>query len=328
MSSSTQIVVCGSIAVDRIFSFEGSFDDKIDTNKLDVLSVSILMDRYDIVDGGIGPNITYNIAQLGLEPILVGSVGEDSKGYMEKLRGFGVNTSFVNISTLPTATFTVLGDKNGNQVAGFYPGAMSDSDSLSLKPWYDKDALICISAHDPSTMKRHVAECAAHGLRLLYDPGQQVNNVSGEDLLEGCKAAEIIIVNEYELEILAKKTQLSDTELKALPKIFITTKGKAGSVIEGSSMDTPMKVGIASPKQVVDPTGAGDAYRAGLMYGIVHGWDIKESAQLGAVVGSFNVEVSGQVQNYSPADLKSRYEEAFGTTIKLNSRRTTSGRRL
>jgi len=317
-ANKTQIVVAGSIAVDRIFSFEGSFDDKIDPNKLDVLSVSILMDRYDIVDGGIGPNITYNVAQLGLEPILVGSVGEDSKGYLEKLRGFGVNTSFVNISTLPTATFTVLGDKNGNQVAGFYPGAMSDAESLSLKPWHGKDALICISAHDPAAMKRQVAESAEYNLRLLYDPGQQVNNVPGEDLVEGCKAAEIIIVNEYELGILSKKTKLSEKELKAIPKIFITTKGKEGSIIEGSSVDKPISVGIAKPQKVVDPTGAGDAYRAGLMYGIVNSWNIKDSAQLGAVVGSFNVEVSGQVQNYSKADVEKRYEEAFESAIKLN----------
>jgi len=315
--NTTQLVISGSIATDRIFSFDGLFSDKIDTDKLDVLSVSVLMDSYVIVNGGTGANIAFNAAQLGLKPNLLVSIGEDGQAYIDKLQSQGVNTDSANISSTPTATFTVLSDKSGSQVAGFYPGAMSDAESLSLAPWQDTDTLVCVSAHDPAAMKRQVAECSEYNLRLLYDPGQQVTNSPAEDLTEGCKAAEIIIVNEYELGILAKRTNLSEEELKNMPKTFITTKGSKGSVIEGRDHPEPITVAIAKPDKVVDPTGAGDAYRAGLMYGIVNGWDMQKSAQLGAVIGSFNVEISGQTANYTAASVKERFHKAYGSSVEL-----------
>lgn len=315
--SHTQIIVCGSVAVDRIFSFNDSFSEKIDSKKLDIISISLLMDRYDIVDGGTGANIVFNCAQLGLTPILLGSIGEDGKGYKEKLEAYGVDTSFMNISSFPTATFTVLSDKNGNQIAGFYPGAMADSDSLNLHQWKGKDVIVCISAHDPVAMKRQVAECVKDKIRLVYDPGQQVNNVSGEDLLEGCKAAEIILVNEYEFGVLQKKTGLSADQLKAMPKYFIMTKGKNGSTIEGNKTSEAINIPAAKPVTVLDPTGAGDAYRGGLLYGLAHSWDIVEAARLGSVVASYNVEISGHTQNFTTSDIEKRFKETFNKTIAL-----------
>ncbi len=314
----TQVIISGSIAVDRIFSFNESFSDKIDPDKIDIISVSVLMDRYDIVDGGTGANIAFNTANLGLSPILLGSVGEDAKGYIEKLESYGVDTSFIHYSSFATATFTVLSDKNGNQVAGFYPGAMSDSESLGLQQWKNKDAVVCISAHDPKAMKRQVKECVDNNLRLLYDPGQQVNNVSGEDLLEGCRAAEIIIVNEYELGILLSKTGLSEAEMTKLPEYFITTKGKNGSVVTGKNLSRSIEIPIAKPAKVTDPTGAGDAYRGGLLYGIANGWDMTRSAQLGAVVSSYNVEISGHTQNFTITDIEKRFVKTFGSHVKLS----------
>src|SRR5262249_55786672 len=141
--------------------------------------------------GGVGANIVYSLALLGEKPVLLGSVGKDGLLYMEKLASAGVDITHVHESNLPTASFTVITDSDQNQVGGFYPGAMFDSDNLDLKPWKDENPIIVVAPHDPKAMKRQVAECKKWKLRLLYDIGQQVSNLPGEDMREGINAAEI-----------------------------------------------------------------------------------------------------------------------------------------
>lgn len=310
------IVVSGSIAIDRIMSFGGSYSDHIKPDKLDSLSISIFLDSQKEAHGGVGANIAYSLALLGDEPILLGSVGGDGLVYMEKLAHHGVNITHVFESQLPTAAFSVITDKNQNQVGGFYPGAMFDSDSLNFKNWKDSDAIAVVSPHDPKAMRRQVQECADYGLRLCYDIGQQVSNLPGNEMAEGINAATILILNDYEMTVISEKSGISIEDIKSTVPIVITTLGKDGSIIEGKSVDTPIKVGVVGPKQVADPTGAGDAFRSGFLYGYARDWSLQDSAQLGAVCATYAIESVGtQNHEFTLSEAAERYKNAFNRAI-------------
>ncbi len=173
-----KIIVCGSIAIDRIMNFSGRYRDLIKPDKLHVISLSTLLDKLEDTRGGIGANIASNLALLGEQPVLLGSVGADARNYVTSLAELGVDTSYIYFSQLPTASFNVITDSEDSQVGGFYPGAMADSRSLSFKPWQGKNVVVMISAHDPAAMNRQVKECQLYKLRLVYDPGQQVSSDS------------------------------------------------------------------------------------------------------------------------------------------------------
>lgn len=311
------LIICGSIAIDRLMSFSGKYSDMIHADKLDVLSLSILVEQLEIAQGGVGANITSNAAQLGLSSVLLGSIGIDGKDYVRHLADRGVNTDYVHHSDLPSANFTVITDSSNNQVGGFYPGAMADSASLTLEPWKESDAVVCLSAQDGEAMRRQVQECKDFGLTLLYDPGQQTNNISGDDLKAGCEAADLVFVNEYELDLLTSKTGISAEQLKADTDIFITTLGSKGSLIEGSKIDKPITVPAAKPDKVEDPSGAGDAFRAGFLYGFIRQWETLKCVQLGTVVASFIVEEVGPQQAFTVAGVKDRFKLEFNEELEL-----------
>jgi adenosine kinase len=306
------IVISGSIAIDRIMSFRGKYREHIHPEKLDSLSISIFLDELKDAHGGVGANIAYTLALLGDEPVLLGSVGKDGLLYMEKLAHHGVNIAHVLESELPTATFNVITDADQNQVGGFYPGAMFDSDTLSFAPWKDTGAIAVVAPHDPKAMKRQVAECRELGLRLCYDIGQQVSNLPGSDMREGVETAEILILNDYELTVLSKKTGLSIADIKARVPLVVTTLGKNGSVIEGKDVPGKIEVGVVPPAQVADPTGAGDAYRSGFLYGLSRDWPLKACAQLGATCATYAVEATGtQAHTFTLEEVKERYKATF-----------------
>jgi len=317
--SSTRLVVCGSIALDRIMSFKGNYHELIDADKLEVLSLSVLVDSLSVVPGGIGANIAYNLAQLGDKVTLLGSIGVDASDYLERLGDAGINIASVHRSQLPTASFSVLTDSVGNQVGGFYPGAMSDAKDISFAPWADskEPILACLSAHDPSAMRRQTEECIKHDIPLVYDPGQQVSTRSSDDLKRGIAAAKILIVNEYELSMLFKRTGLSEQELQAAVPILITTLGEHGSRILDSRLPKPVEIGIATPSEIVDPTGAGDAYRAGFLYGYLRQWELVQCGQLGSVVASFALEHHGPQGPLSREAVMERYEKTFNEKVVL-----------
>lgn len=314
------IVVTGSIAIDRIMGFSGSYADHLYPEKLDEVSVSIFLDNLADTHGGVAANIAYTLALLDHEPYLLGSVGPDGLLYMENLARCGVNITHVHESDLPTASFNVITDRDQNQVGGFYPGAMFDSSTLSLKSWAKTDSIVVIAPHDPGAMRIQVAECHTYGLTYCYDIGQQVSNAPAEDMKLGVEAAEILILNDYELAVLCSKIGLSDAEIKSTVPIVITTFGPNGSRIEGARIGAPINIGVAQPTAVIDPTGAGDAYRAGLLYGYARNWQIEDCAQLGAVCASFAIETFGtQTHAPSPSDIAERYAQAFGTTPPLET---------
>ncbi len=310
------IIICGSIAIDRIMNFSGRYRDLIRPEKLHVLSLSVLLDKLEDSRGGIGANIASNLARLGERPILLGSVGNDAIAYIDDLTALGIDTSYVHFSHLPTASFNVITDAEDSQVGGFYQGAMSDAESLSFQPWQDKDAIAMISAHNPAGMNRQVTECQNFGLRLVYDPGQQVSDPA-TDLGAGVVAAEVLFVNDYERGVLCERLSLRPEELATKLPIMITTLGKEGSIIEGSQLAEPLKIGIAAPTSVVDPTGAGDAYRAGFLYGYLRQWDLRQCGQLGAVMASFIIEEHGTQRELSPSQVAQRYHDTFNEEVTL-----------
>lgn len=313
----TQLIVSGSIAVDRIMNFSGRYKELIHPDKLHVLSVSVLLDKLEQTEGGTGANIAYNAALLGDTPILLGSIGQDAAAYLRRLKTAGVNTEFVHISDIPTASFTGLTDADNNQIGGFYPGAMSDAASLTLERWSGQDVLVTVAAHDPAAMRAQVVQCRELGLSLLYDPGQQVSNLDGADLAAGAAAAEILVVNDYELEVLSKKTGQSASQLKDNTPLLITTLGEHGSIIQGKTVPEPIKVAAAKPAQVVDPTGAGDAYRAGFLHGYLRQWDLRMCGQLGATLASFIIEQHGTQHAISRQSIIQRYHDNFNEEINL-----------
>ena len=298
-------------------NFSGKYKDLIHLEKLHVISVSVFIDKLEATNGGIGANIAYNYAQLGDSPILLGSVGKDASAYIEELKGVGINTDHVFYSDLPTASFNVLTDGDDNQIGGFYPGAMFDSKTLTLDKWVDQEAFLVISAHDPNAMRAQAEQAKQLGIRYMYDPGQQVSNLDGADMKAGVTGAEILSVNDYELSVLCDKTDSTTEQLKTTIPIVLTTYGKDGSVIEGTKTKEPIRVHATKPAKVVDPTGAGDSYRAGFLYGYLRQWDLLTCGQLGSVFASFIVEKHGTQQIVAKEDIIKRYQETFNERIEL-----------
>lgn len=310
-----KLVVTGSIAVDRIMNFSGHYPDIIHQRSINDLSVSVFLDSMRDAPGGVGANIAYSSALLGNEPVLLGSVGHDATDYITSLHDLGVDTSHVYFSKLPSASFNVITDGANRQIGGFYPGAMLDSHSLNFSPW-QKDVFVVISPHDPVAMRRQVRECKARSLPMMYDVGQQITNVEVDDIHHGVDAAELLITNDYELSVLLKRTGLKLDELLGKTPITITTHGENGSTIRGTSVSEPILVKTARPKRVVDPTGAGDAYRAGFLHGYLKGMDVETCAQIGSVCGSFAVEQHGtQNHSYDVKSVATRYMSAYNKTL-------------
>ena len=317
VSQTPQLVIAGSIAIDRIMNFSGRYRDYIQTDKLHALSLTTLLDKLEDSRGGIGANIAFSLANLGEKPSLIGAVGRDAQAYIDDLAAMNIDISGVHFSDRPTASFNVITDSEDSQVGGFYKGAMGDSESVSFTPWQNQgNVLAMVCANDPDAMNRQVQECAQLGLRLIYDPGQQVTWPT-IDLAAGLAAAELVFINDYEAGLLSKAVGKSIAEIKQQVPLLVTTLGRGGSVIEGSKLAEPIKVGIAKAEPI-DPTGAGDGYRAGFLYGYLRGWALKQCGQLGAAVASFIIEQHGTQQPFTKAAVAERYRKNFNEEIDLN----------
>lgn len=311
-----KIIVCGSIAIDCIMNFSGQYKDLIKPDKIHILSVSILLDKIVNNCGGVGANICYGLALFGENPILLGSVGPDADEYLNKLSTTGVGIDYVHRSNLKTACFNVITDSDDNQVGGFYPGAMADSDSLSFERWKDKNVFIVISPHDPKMMRQQIDECKRFGMRLLFDIGQQVVNVPKEDLVAGIDAAELLILNDYEFSVLSERTGKTQQQILAEIPVVVVTKGKDGSIIDGKNVKVKIDIPIARPTIIADPTGAGDAFRAGFLYGYVRGLDLEMCGKLGAVASVYAVETHGtQEFTFTKKDFEKRFADNFHDKI-------------
>jgi adenosine kinase len=306
-----KIVVTGSIAYDYLMSFPGKFTEHFLPDHMNRVSLSFLVDSMDKRRGGCAPNIAYTLALLGERPLLMATAGEDFGEYRQWLHGAGVDTTHVKqIEGKFCASFFCSTDVDNNQIASFYTGAMADAGQLSFRTIRDC-GLAIVAPNDPGAMVQYAEECRTLGIRFIFDPGQQCARMSGDDLRDGLRGATIVIVNDYELELLRQKTGLSETDILKLAETLVVTKGEAGS-----SVMTPIRsvhVNAVPPHRIVDPTGVGDAFRGGLMRGIALGLPYDVCAKIGSVAATYALEhLGGMSHAYTWEEFKLRYQEHFG----------------
>jgi adenosine kinase len=310
------IVVTGSVAFDYIMSFPGHFTDHILPDKLDSISLSFLVDDMRRVYGGCGPNIAYSLALLGERPLLMATAGKDATEYLDWLGQHGIDTSMLCIcDDCFTASFFVSTDLDQNQIASFYTGAMARACDLSLHA-VEHPEIVIISPNDPAAMHKYASECRERGVPYIYDPSQQVARVDGDELLAGLTGARILILNDYEYSILQKKTGLDEAQLLQRVDTIIVTLGEDGSRI--TTQAQVIEVPVARPHAVLEPTGVGDAYRAGLIKGLMHGLPWPVTGRIAALAAAYVIEHPGpQPQAYSLAAFVARYRENFGPAPEL-----------
>ena len=305
------IVVTGSIAYDYLMSFPGKFTEHLLPEHVQRVSLSFLVDSMDKRRGGCAPNIAYTLALLGERPRLMGTAGQDFGDYRRWLDAAGVDTSLVaEVPDKFTASFFCSTDVDNNQIASFYTGAMANAAELSFRTAGDVRFTI-ISPNDPAAMTQYAEECRTLEIPFIFDPGQQCARMSGEALLDGLRGAAVLILNDYELELLKQKTGLDEEALIAQTGILVVTRGEHGSSLMTAS--DRIDVGAVTPRAIVDPTGVGDAYRGGLMKGMVAGLDLRTSGRLGSVAAAYALEhLGGTSHSYTIEEFAARYEEHFG----------------
>ena len=315
-----RIFVTGSIAFDYIMVFPGRFRDHILPDKMHVLSVSFLVDSLTRLRGGTGANISYNLGLLRERPVLVGSVGEDFSEYRAWLEGKGVDCRAVKIVAGDhTASCFINTDLQDNQITAFYPGAMTQASSISvIEAGVSKSDLVVIAPNDPAAMNRYTAECIDAGISYLYDPSMQLPRLERSDLEAGCRGARILAGNDYEFGMMAEKLGVGEAELRRMVPVTVMTRGEAGALItvENEEFDIPP----AKPNAVVNPTGAGDAFRAGFVLGMKHGWPWPVVGRVAALTGVYAIEHRGpQQHSYTLDEFRARYRENFGASPELDS---------
>ena len=306
-----KIVVTGSIAYDYLMSFPGKFTEHFLPEHMNRVSLSFLVDTMDKRRGGCAPNIAYTLALLGERPLLMATAGEDFGEYRQWLDAAGIDTSLTTqIPGKFCASFFCSTDQDNNQIASFYTGAMADAGQLSFRTVRDCDYAI-IAPNDPGAMVQYAEECRTLGIKFIFDPGQQCARMSGDELREGVNGAAMVIVNDYELELLRQKTGLSEADILVEAGALIVTRGEEGSSVltRGHRVD----VAAVAPHRIVDPTGVGDAYRGGLLKGLAVGLPHDVSAQLGSVAAAYALEhLGGLSHSYTWDEFKRRYQEHFG----------------
>jgi len=318
LPDSGRIVVTGSVAFDYLMRFPGRFVEHLIPDRLDRLSVSFLVDDMRRVPGGCGPNIAYGLALLGERPLLLATAGLDAGEYRDRLAREGVDVSGLALhDDLFTASFFVSTDQDHNQIASFYTGAMARARELSIAGAAAGDvALVVISPNDPEAMARFAAECRLLAIPFLYDPSQQVARLTGEELAHGLEGAFLLIVNDYESGILRQKTALSLEDLEQRVPALVVTHGADGSTISAAGPRGRSRHDVPAARlehPAVDPTGVGDAYRAGLLRGIRIGAPWGVAGRIGSVAASIVLETLGpQPPRYAPEAFLARYARNFG----------------
>ncbi len=316
-----RIFVTGSIAFDYIMVFPGKFQEHIVPEKMHVLSVSFLVDSLTRRRGGTGANIAYNLALLGQNPVLVGTAGDDFGEYGASLQEQGVDTSGVKVvSNEHTASCFINTDLADNQITAFYPGAMKQASTVSLlNPALrlTKEDLVVIAPNDPGAMNRAVLECSENGIPYLYDPAMQIPRLEKRDLELGCKGAKILAGNDYEFGMMAEKMGIGEPELRKLVPVTVMTRGEAGALVTAGGQE--FEIPAAKPARVLDPTGAGDAFRAGFLLGVSKGLSWPVAGRLASLSGVYAIEQHGTQQHaYSQAEFAARYRENFGSTEEID----------
>jgi adenosine kinase len=306
-----KILVTGSIAYDTIMVFPDRFRNHLLADQLHILNVCFLTPEMRREFGGTAANIAYNLRLLGEDPLVMATVGEDIAPYLERLEKLGVATR--HLKRIPgqfTAQAFITTDLDDNQITAFHPGAMNFAHENRIGA--DLGAGLAIVAPDGKQgMLEHAEQCAAHGIRFMFDPGQGLPIFSGEELARVLRQAAFVAVNDYEGRLLEEKTGRRLEDIARGVEALVCTLGAKGSLIYAGGQRH--EIPCVEAEAVVDPTGCGDAYRAGLLYGIVHGWDWPRTGRLAAVMGAIKIAQRG-AQNHAPSrrDIEARFRGAFG----------------
>jgi adenosine kinase len=311
-----RIAVTGSIAMDHLMRFSGQFSESLVTEQLDRVSLSFLVEDLQIRRGGIAPNICFGLAALGLEPLLVGSVGEDFGDYRAWLERHGVRTWPIRVSeTQHTARFICTTDSVNAQIGSFYTGAMAEARQIELQPIAERAGgldLVVISPNDPEAMLRHTDECRSRGLDFVADPSQQMAWLDGPKIKRLIDGATYLFSNDYEDSLITQKTGWSHEEVLQRVAVRVITRGAKGSSVEIAG-EPRLDIPVAREVARVDPTGVGDAYRAGFLAGLAWKVPLERCAQLGSLLATYAIEVVGTQEYRFDGTFLTRFEDAYGT---------------
>ena len=310
-----RIAVTGSIATDHLMTFAGRFADALLPDQLAHLSVSFLVEDLEVRRGGVAANIAFGMGVLGGRPLLVGAVGADFADYRAWLERHGVETAGVRVSELRhTARFVCTTDADLNQIASFYPGAMSEAREIELAALGPVD-LVVVSPNDPAAMMRHTEECRARGIAFVADPSQQLSSLEGEQVRTLVDSADLLVTNAYESAMVEHKTGWSAEDVLKRVAVRITTHGAEGSVIAQAGA-ADVRVPVVPAASIADPTGVGDAFRAGLLSARSWGLSWERSAQVGSLLATLCLETTGpQEYSLNRDDALSRLATAYGDDV-------------
>jgi adenosine kinase len=311
------IAVTGSIATDHLMRFPGRFSEQLLADHLQKVSLSFLVDDLVIHRGGVAGNMAFAMGVLGGSPTLVGAVGKDFDDYRNWLTSHGVNCENVRVSdSAYTARFVCTTDEDMAQIASFYPGAMSEARDIKLADVVSRTGtpeLVIVGANDPDAMFLHTEECRALGLAFAADPSQQLARLTGEQIRTLIDGATYLFTNDYEWDLLLQKSGWSEAEVMSQIQLRVTTLGEKGVDIVGRD-GTFVHVDVVPETRKDDPTGIGDAFRAGFLTGRGAGLSLERSAQLASMVATLVLEAPGpQEWSFDRDEAVRRLSDAYGT---------------
>lgn len=319
-----RIVITGSIATDHLMSFPGRFTDSIMADKLETISLSFLVNDLDIRRGGVGANIAFGLGSLGVPVALVAAVGADFEDYRSWLERHGVDTESVHVSDVHhSARFVCTTDSANNQIASFYPGAMSEARNIELLPVAERIGdldLVLIGPNDPEAMLRHTQECRERGIPFAADPSQQLAFLDGDSIRPLVEGAAYLFTNEYEAALTEQKTGWAAADILERVQCRVTTMGAKGAIVERKGRPT-VSIGVPKELRKADPTGVGDAFRAGFIAGLHWGLEDERCAQLGALLATYVIETVGtQEYTFDSESFVRRFAEAYGDSAAAQIR--------
>jgi adenosine kinase len=306
------IYISGSMAYDRIMDFPGKFSDYILPDKIHVLNVCFNVNGMSEKFGGTAGNIAYTLSLLEEKPCILATIGKDHQQYFAWLQKNNIPLDGIRIIQEEfTAGAYITTDMADNQITGFNPGAMKYPSGYQFPEREAEQSILMIAPGNLEDMVEYASQSRLKGIRYICDPGQSLTKWDGDGLRKWLKGSMMLISNDYELEIIMKMTGMQKRELLQLTGMIITTLGEEGSLVSTSECDE--HIPAVKVQRVVDPTGAGDAYRAGLLKGIIGGRDMKTSARLGAVAATYAIEKYGTQEHFfTYDDFKGRYKNSFG----------------
>lgn len=311
------ILVTGSLAFDFIMDFPGSFADSIDPKKIHLLNISFLVDTLKKEKGGTAGNIAYSLGLLKIPVSILATAGDDFADYSKFLVESGVDVKNIRIvKKQVTSQAFIVSDKNDNQISAFHPGAMDAAVNLKISSLPKKPDFVVISPTHPQAMINFAKECQLLKIPYLFDPGMQLPRLTDAQLKIGVRRAKILIGNDYEMSLIEKRLKTTVGSLLQFNEIIITTLGEKGSVIRTKNQE--IKISPGKPKKIIDPTGAGDAYRAGFIKGYLLGLDLQTCGQMGSIASCWAVENYGTTNyTFSLAQFCKRYKNNFNQEINL-----------